>query len=240
MGFVGEKGGDVAELDELILNLAGHGLVAVADADGDDAAEEIEVLIAVGVPDMLVLGVGDDEGLLVVMEDGGEKEFFVGEDYFFFGQFRPFYRDNGEMWRLITLVALTCGALMAEWAEVQRIGVGEKVEIGVRKAEAARGGFVSASETAIVVRHRGGERTIARAEVRRVRVADPSRRVRNGVIGTAIGTGVGAAIGLAVCPFCPNEGHGGLFVGPAAAIGAGIGAAAGLLPMPYRTVYRAK
>ena len=33
-----------------------HRLVAVADADSDDAAEEVQILIAVGVPDKLILG----------------------------------------------------------------------------------------------------------------------------------------------------------------------------------------
>ena len=44
-------------------------VVAVADADGHDAAEEIQILVAVGVPDILVLGARDDQRLLVEMED---------------------------------------------------------------------------------------------------------------------------------------------------------------------------
>ena len=68
------------------MDLGVHLVVAVADADGDDAAEEIEVLVAVGVPDVLILGARDDQRFLEVMEDGGEEEFLVGEDDFFFGQ----------------------------------------------------------------------------------------------------------------------------------------------------------
>ena len=69
-----------------LVDLGVHLLVAVADADGDDAAEEVEVLVAVGVPDILILGAGDDQGLLEEMEDGGEEEFLVGKDHFLFSQ----------------------------------------------------------------------------------------------------------------------------------------------------------
>ena len=39
-------------------------LVGVADRDGQDAAEEVEVLVAVGVLDPKALALGQDEGLL--------------------------------------------------------------------------------------------------------------------------------------------------------------------------------
>ena len=57
-----------------------------------------------------------------------------------------------------------------------------------------------------------------------MRVADPSRRLRNGFIWTAVGAVAGAAIGAAVCPDRPNEGHGYTLIGPGLAIGAGAGA----------------
>ena len=123
---------------------------------------------------------------------------------------------------------------------MRRVTTGQKIEVSTRNGEPARGAFVSASETGIVVREKGGERSIARGAIRKVRVGDPSRRMRNGVIDTAIGAGVGLVIGWAVCPHCANEGSGGKYTGPAAALGAGIGAAGGFLPAPMRTIYKAK
>lgn len=98
--------------------------------------------------------------------------------------------------------------------------------------------FVSATAEALVVREKSGERSIARVEISRLRTLEPTRRMRNGLIGTGAGIGVGAAVGVAVCPHCPNEGHGYKYVGPGIAVGAGIGAALGFLPKPYRTVYK--
>jgi hypothetical protein len=51
----------------------------VAHADGDDAAEKVQVLIAVGVPNVLVLGVGDDQRLLVVMKDARKQVLALSE-----------------------------------------------------------------------------------------------------------------------------------------------------------------
>jgi hypothetical protein len=99
--------------------------------------------------------------------------------------------------------------------------------------------FVSTTGETIVVREKSAERSIPRTEIREARIADPGRRVRNGVIWTAVGAGAGAAIGFAICVYCPNEGHGFKFVGPGMRIGTGIGAL-GFLPTPYRTVYKSK
>jgi hypothetical protein len=142
--------------------------------------------------------------------------------------------------RILCWILLTAGGLFAGWEEVRAIPAAHKVQIHVRKGEPAKGAFVSASDTAVLVRNKLGERSIARDQIRKVEIADPSRRLRNGLVGTAIGVGVGLAIGWAVCPYCANEGHGDLYTGPGAAIGAGVGAAAGFLPPPYRTIYKSK
>ena len=119
-----------------------------------------------------------------------------------------------------------------------RVAPDHKVEVAT-KSETTRGKFVSASDTAVVVRTKAGEQSIARADVKKVRVADPSRRARNGLIGTAIGVGAGVGLGFAICPYCANEGNGGKYVGPMAAGGAGVGALA-FLPEGYSTIYRTK
>jgi hypothetical protein len=140
---------------------------------------------------------------------------------------------------LVMLWLATCAAFAAEWDAVQNIAPAQRIEVTTRTGAPARGRFVSATGEAVVVREQSSERSIARADIRKVRVADPGRRLRNGFIWTAAGAGAGAAIGLAVCPYCQNEGHGNKFVGPGLAIGAAIGAL-GFLPAPYRTVYRGK
>jgi len=141
--------------------------------------------------------------------------------------------------KLLTLLLAVCAVLAADWGAIERLRVAQRIEVTTRNRERIRASFVSASSYAMVVREKSGERSIARAEIRTVRVADPGRRVRDGAIWTAVGAGAGAAIGEAVCPYCPNEGHGYKFVGPGAAIGAGLGAL-GFLPTPYRTIYKSK
>ena len=85
LGFGEKDGRDVLEFIKLRFDFGVNFIVAVANADGEDAAEEIEVLVAVGIPDELVFGAFDDERVFEVMEDRGEEEFFLGEDDFLFG-----------------------------------------------------------------------------------------------------------------------------------------------------------
>lgn len=72
-GCRGVKGGRVAEGVDLAVDTSVDLVVAVADGNGDDAAEEVEVLAAFGVPHVLVLGAGEGEGLAVEVEDGGKQ-----------------------------------------------------------------------------------------------------------------------------------------------------------------------
>ena len=140
------------------------------------------------------------------------------------------------MTSLLTLVFVFAAG---DWGDVQRIPADRKIEVTTRDRATTKARFVSATPDAVVVREASGEHSLGRTEIRRVRIEDPSRRIRNGAIWTAVGTALGAGIGVAVCPYCSNEGHGSKYVGPGAAIGAGLGAL-GFLAMPYRTVYRSK
>ena len=72
--------------------------------------------------------------------------------------------------------------------------------------------------------------------MRKFQIADPSRRMCNGLLRTAIGLGAGIGLGFAICPYCPNEGNGSKFIAPMSAAGA----ATGFSPAPYRTIYRSK
>lgn len=139
--------------------------------------------------------------------------------------------------RLSLLLLVVSAVFAADWDALQRIAPDHKIEVTVRDGSRTRAGFVSATGDAIVVREQSGVRSIPRAEVRQVRVADPKRRGRNGAIWTAVGAGSGAGIGFAICPHCGGEGARFKFIGPLTAVGAGIGALSFLVP-PYRSVYK--
>jgi hypothetical protein len=65
---------------DLFVDLAANVGIQVADADGDDAAEEIEKLAAIGVPDVVVLRVVDDKRFAEEVEEGGKEELLAGQD----------------------------------------------------------------------------------------------------------------------------------------------------------------
>ncbi len=56
----------------LLVDRFGYFFVAMADADGENAAEEIQELFAVGIIDKMILGVIDDQRLVVISRDTGE------------------------------------------------------------------------------------------------------------------------------------------------------------------------
>ena len=140
---------------------------------------------------------------------------------------------------LLLLLTIAPAAFAGDWESVGRIPTDRKIEVTTQDGKRARGAFVSANADAIVLRDGSGERSLLRTEVRRVRVHDPLRRLRQGLIWTGVGAAAGAGIGAAVCPSCANEGHGYKFVGPGIGVGAGIGAL-GFLSSPYRTIYQSK
>jgi len=142
--------------------------------------------------------------------------------------------------KLLLFCLAAQAAFSAGWEAVQRIQPDTRIEVRTREHQDLRGTFVSANATALVLRSKTGEQSIARDEIRRVLVADPSRRFRNMAITAAVGAGIGLAIGAAICPYCPNEGAGWKYMGPLTSIGAGAGAAGGLLQSTYRTLYKSK
>lgn len=136
---------------------------------------------------------------------------------------------------MLLLVAVT--AFAADWEDVRHIAVDTKVEVTAQKTGQTRGTFVSASAEELVVRENSGQRSVARSDIREVRVLDSGRRLRKGLMWMAIGAGAGVGAGFAACPSCSNEGSGGKYVGPGVAAGAALGAL-GFLSSPYRTVYK--
>ena len=88
LGLGEEDGGDVLEFIDLGMDFGVDLIVAMADADSEDATEEIEILVAIGIPDKLVFGAFDDERVFEIVKDRGEEEFFLGEDDFLFSHHR--------------------------------------------------------------------------------------------------------------------------------------------------------
>src|SRR5947209_8511540 len=98
--------------------------------------------------------------------------------------------------------------LAADWDAVERIPAAQKIEV----TERSRGGglratLVSAGPDTVVVREASGDRSIARADIRELRVFDSGRRAHRGVLWTVVGAGAGAAASLAACTSCPGEGR---------------------------------
>ncbi|MGH9630948.1 MAG: hypothetical protein ACRD7E_21775 [Bryobacteraceae bacterium] len=139
---------------------------------------------------------------------------------------------------VIAVVILASCASAAGWESVQRLSPGQQVQVQTAASE-IRGTFVRADASTLVVRSKTAEQSIAVNEVQRVRVVDPSRRLRNGLIGMGIGVGAGIGVGFAICPHCANEGDRGKFVAPSAGVGAAAGALAFLSPS-WRTIYRVR
>ena len=83
--FICKNGADVLQAIHLGMHLAIDVVIAMANADGDDAAEEIQVLISVRIPNVLILGVRNHERFLVVMEYRRKKIVAIREDDLFFG-----------------------------------------------------------------------------------------------------------------------------------------------------------
>ena len=111
----------------------------------------------------------------------------------------------------LLLLLLTAAVAFAGWEDVQRVSPDRRIEVVMREGKRLRGTFVSASETVLVLRSKSGEHSISRGDIRRVRIADPLRRVRSVLIGAVIGAGAGLAIGAAVPvsarrpDFCPRH-----------------------------------
>ncbi len=136
----------------------------------------------------------------------------------------------------LILFLLTAGSLLANWAAVADVAAGQKIEVGLKDGSTSKGTFVSASLDNLIVKEDSAQRTWAKAQIVRVRVYDPGRRIRKGLIWVAVGAGAGAAAGAVACLSCANEGHS-TYTGPGAAAGAALGAL-GFLASPWKTIYK--
>lgn len=136
------------------------------------------------------------------------------------------------------LVILTALVQAQDWNIVQNIPRDSQVKVKTVNGDVA-GSVASVSADSIAVRTNSGERAIARTDVKQIKIRSHSRRIRNGVLGTAIGVGAGIGIGVAICPGCQGEGKPYKFIGPLVVIGGGLGAAVGFGPPAYQSIYKA-
>jgi hypothetical protein len=141
--------------------------------------------------------------------------------------------------KLLLLIVMAGSALAADWNAVRGIPAAQKIEVTTKDGKRTQSEFVAAAAETLSMRVKSGEQTLARTDVRQIRVYDPSRRLHKGILWTLIGAGAGLGVGVAACPSCANEGAGYKYAGPGTAIGAGVGAL-GFFSSPYRTVYKVK
>ena len=73
---------DMHQLVDLLMNRLGDPFVTVTNADSDDPAEKVEVLLAVRVPYVLVFALGDHQRFFKVVKDSREQKLFAGQDDF--------------------------------------------------------------------------------------------------------------------------------------------------------------
>ncbi len=139
--------------------------------------------------------------------------------------------------KIIALFVLSTLTLLgASWDSLQKLNPGETIELTAGGEKPRNVTYRSASADSLVIATNSSEQSVPKADVQRVRLKQPGRRTRLGVLSTVIGAAAGAGIGLAVCPGCFGEGAGAKYVGPGIAVGAGVGAL-GFLSSDYRTVY---
>ena len=115
------------------------------------------------------------------------------------------------------------------WAGIQRLAEGKNVQVTVGtlgKDTLVAGTFLKASGDSLVVRRKGTELMLDRAEIRKIKVLDLARRHRNMVIFGLIGAVAGAVPGAMLDSLSHNEGGGGGAAVVFGAAGFGVGALA--------------
>jgi hypothetical protein len=138
--------------------------------------------------------------------------------------------------RLLSLLVLAASALFAQpdrWLLLRGINPGQDTHVHTVDGRRHNGGFISTSETQIVIRQRDGDHTFAKDQIRKVSVRKGIKRARNAAIGAVIGS---ASMGT----LAAIAGDGDKSFVAAAAVGyAIIGAGIGAIFPGYDTLYRA-
>ncbi|HXR97096.1 MAG TPA: hypothetical protein VN709_04555 [Terriglobales bacterium] len=87
------------------------------------------------------------------------------------------------------------------WTELRQLHGATAVKVATRTSGSVHGNFISASESALILRVGDGERTLARADIVSASVRQSGHRARN----TLIGAGAGIGVGLLYCGAAGNS-----------------------------------
>jgi len=142
---------------------------------------------------------------------------------------------------VLVILAFSCASAaldaQSSWANLNGLKVGQKILVIEENSKKHSGTFLSVSDSAITFRESTGERSVQKADVRRVKLRN-QRRLRNTLIGTGVGAGAGAVLGAATAPSDGffGKGYAAAFVGTA---GGAVGSAIGVLLATHNTVYSA-
>ena len=127
----------------------------------------------------------------------------------------------------------------SSWTNLSALAAGQKIKIVEADSKTHSGTFVALNDSEISLQEAGSQQTIARKDVRSVKLMDNTHRLRHALIGAAIGAGAGAGIAAGTW-----ENHGYLHgKGTGAAVGAIIGgiggAVVGAVWPSHKTIFRA-
>src|SRR6476660_7877044 len=104
---------------------------------------------------------------------------------------------------VLVILAFSCASAaldaQSSWANLNGLKVGQKILVIEENSKKHSGTFLSVSDSAITFRESTGERSVQKADVRRVKLRN-QRRLRNTLIGTGVGAGAGAVLGAATAP----------------------------------------
>ena len=131
----------------------------------------------------------------------------------------------------------------SEWGNLQRLRVGDKVEVVRYNLSKHKGKMLAWTEESISLRLKNQEVTIPREDVYRVTWLSKSKRGRNALIGLVVGAGVGAVFGANIRGDLSPGDRGYMTAAEAAGVMSlffgGIGAGVGAAFPSHPTIYRA-
>lgn len=130
---------------------------------------------------------------------------------------------------LVSLLLLSlCGgqltAAAVDWAPVQAIAPGQRIEVALLSGQKLTGDLDHATAEAVFIRNRSGVAETRRQDIQRLYLIQSRSGAKSAAIGAAIGAGGGGALGGAIME--RETGYGGAVAGTVALgalIGAGVG-----------------
>ena len=142
------------------------------------------------------------------------------------------------IWTLAIPCALFAQTDLASWANLSVLQPGHKIEVLDTTSKKHSGAFVNVSDAAITLKEGGGEKSIAKQDVRSVKLTANQHRLRNTLIGAGVGAGAGAGIVAGTWESGGFLGGKGVGAAVGAVIGGISGAVVGALLPSHSTIYR--